>query len=397
MRTWAARIGYLSLSILPIVLLTKELSARRFPGRFVYPQHFYLFATLFHWQEGLFVGLVVALIGLVAVRVANRWLRFAIYFPIIFWTMWLVIWASVRSRLAFQISPRYAVALLMHPSAIDAVGIDRTTFYAVVVGSIALIIVLSILGTWLTRLITARFASFCAVLMLAIFLAVHVPVRAYVTHHVNRGQYAVLALDDWAAFPSRTEYLVPGARADRPTLPNLEDPKRTRAYIEWIKHPPALEIPRKIDILWIMIEGFRADAVDEKATPYLWAHADEFQLKLDRNHWSGGNSTQFGLFAMFSGLSGYHLQTVMRAGAHLPLFDLLAHNGYRVRVAQGNYFEFAQFLSLFPPSVVIERVRRGAATDRDIQMVNRLLDDMKSRSAAPSCDIVTFDATHWPF
>ena len=100
MRTWAARIGYLSLSILPIVLLTKELSARRFPGRFVYPHHFYLFAFLFHWQEGLFVGLVVAFIGLVAVRVANRWLRFAIYFPIIFWTMWLVIWASVRSRLS---------------------------------------------------------------------------------------------------------------------------------------------------------------------------------------------------------------------------------------------------------------------------------------------------------
>ena len=397
MRTWAARLGYLFVSVLPIVLLTKELSARRLPGRFVYPDYFYLFALLFHLQEGLFVGLTLTLVGLIAVRLANHWLRFAIYFPIVFWIVWLVTWASVRSRLAFQISPSYALALVTHPGAIDAVGLQRVPFYAVVVFSVALMIAVSIFGAWLTRLIRPGFASFCAVLVLAIFLAVHVPVRAYVTHHVNRGQYAVLALDDWAAFPLRTEYLIPAARVGRPTLPNLEDQKRTLAYIEWIKHPLAVEIPRKIDMLWIMVEGFRADAIDEKATPYLWAHANEFQLKLDRNHWSGGNSTQFGLFALFSGLSGYHLQTFMRAGAHLPLFDLLAHNRYRVRIAQGNYFEFGQFLSLFPPSVVIERVRRGAATDRDIQMVNRLLEDMKSRSAHPSCDIVTFDATHWPF
>ena len=112
MRTWAARLGYLFVSVLPIVLLTKELSARRLPGRFVYPDYFYLFALLFHLQEGLFVGLTLTLVGLIAVRLANHWLRFAIYFPIVFWIVWLVIWASVRSRLALAFlisSPRQSV------------------------------------------------------------------------------------------------------------------------------------------------------------------------------------------------------------------------------------------------------------------------------------------------
>jgi membrane-anchored protein YejM (alkaline phosphatase superfamily) len=398
MAAWPARIGFFLLPALPVFMLTKELSARRFPGRFIYPDYFGFFKFLFHLQEGLLVGLIVAVAGLAAARIANRWVRFAIYFPVSLWVAWLVVWAIVRAAFTMELSPRYAIALLIQPSAISGVGLERTFFYTVIAISFGLIFAMSILGTWLSRRVTVPVAHRVALLLLILFLFVHVPVRAYIVYHVNRERHAVLALDDWSPVALRSEYLIPGIRARRASLPNLEKDNRTRAYMNWIKHVPKPEIPRKIDMVWITIEAFRADAISEKTTPYLWSHADEFQLKLDRNHWSGGNASQFGLFSMFSGISGYHLQTFIREGIPIPFLNLLAQNGYRIRVADRGYFKFAQFPSVFfPPGTLTGKAHGRSPEKADASMTDALLEDMNARSPGPSIDIIPFDATHWPF
>ena len=394
---WFGKISYLLLAFLPVIILTKELSARKFPGRFIYPDYFGLFKFLFHLQEALLVGLVVALAGMLVARITNRWLRFAIYCPIWLWVIWLCVWAMVRARFMMQLSPRYVISLLVQPSAITGVGLQPSFFYTVVGTSFAIIFAMAIVGAFLSRRVGTQYAGRVALLSLGIFVLVHVPVRAYVALHINRGQYAVLALDDWSPITLRSEYLFPGLRARRPTLPNLENGARTQAYVEWAKNRPLAEIPRKVDIVWIVIEAFRADAISEKATPYLWSHADEFQLKLDRNHWSGGNASQFGLFSMFTGLSGYHLQTFIRERVRMPFFSFLEKNGYRTRIAQRSYFKFANFSLLLPASIASGRARAVNADDSDARMIDALLEDMNSRPSGFATDIVTFNATHWPF
>ena len=394
---WLARISYFLLLVLPVILLTKELSARRFPGQFFYPDYFGLFKFLYHLQEALLIGMIVAFTGILAARVPSRLLRFACYLPISTWVVWLVVWAIVRAAFMMELSPQYVIELLVRPTSIHAVGLSPSSFYPVLIVSVAIVITISVAGVYLSRRITVRFADAVALFFLGVFLVVHVPVRAYVAYHVNRGQHAVLGLDDWSPISLRTEYVMPGLRERRPTLPNLEETARTRAYLEWIKVRPVHQIPRKFNIVWIVIEACRADAISEQVTPYLWSHAKEFQLKLDRNHWSGGNATQFGLFSMFTGISGYHLPTFKREGVRIPFFTLLEQNGYRVRLGKRRYFRFTQFQSLLPDSILSGRAEGATFAQTDAAMTEALLVDMNLRPAAPSVDIVTFDATHWPF
>jgi membrane-anchored protein YejM (alkaline phosphatase superfamily) len=101
----------------------------------------------------------------------------------------------------------------------------------------------------------------------------------------------------------------PRARAARCSKENnnqIHSGQRDSDYVEYMRHLSVPQIPHKIDIVWIVVESFRADAIDENMAPYLWNHRDDFQLKLNQNHWSGGNCSQFGLFSMFTGVSGYH-------------------------------------------------------------------------------------------
>lgn len=391
------RIAYWLLPVLPVPILIRELSAKKFPIHLGFAPHFRNFLTLFHYQEALFVALILAVIGLVAARLSIRWIRFTIYLPITLWAVWITFWAFVRARFMIQLSPRYALDVLIHPSAVAGVGLNPAWFYPEVAILFAIIFGLAFAGAWLSGKITTRFALRVALIYLALFLIVHIPVRAYVVHYVNRGQRAVMAMDDWTPLPLRTEFLIPGLRAQRVSLPNLETAAHTKAYVNWVKHRPASEIPRKLDIVWIVVESFRADAISEQTTPYLWKHADDFQVKLDRNHWSGGNASQFGLFSIFVATSGYHLQTFLREGVYVPFFDLLTQNGYRVRIANRHYFdEFGSFKSFFRPSMPGAEMY-GAPDEADLKMTDALLADMDSRPQAPALDVVTFDATHWTF
>src|ERR1700736_4641317 len=145
---WPARIGYLLFVLLPVPLLRRELLASRFPGGFVYPPHFRRYSALFHDQEALFVGLIFAVVGLIATRVANRWLRFALFLPFCLWAMWLTVWAFVRSAFMIQLSPWYVLDLVIHPSAIAGVGINPTLFYPEIAGFFAILFATAAAGAW---------------------------------------------------------------------------------------------------------------------------------------------------------------------------------------------------------------------------------------------------------
>jgi membrane-anchored protein YejM (alkaline phosphatase superfamily) len=397
MSAWRVRLGYLLFLIAPVAILTKALASKRFPGWFIYPDYFGLFKFLFHLQEALLVGLIVAAIALLTTRVARVWLRFLVYLPISLAVVWFIVWAAVRAAFTIELSPSYAAQILIDPSSVRAVGLSPTLFYPEVALLFLVIFAVAAAGEYLSGRIGIPFANRVALLFLGIFLLVHIPVRAYVAYHVNCGQRAVLALDDWTPLALRTEYLLPGLREHRPALPNLEDPNRTRAYIDWMKKTSMPPIPHQFDIVWIIIESFRADAMSERATPYLWSHASEFQIKLDRNHWSSGNATKFGVFSMLTGISAYHLPTFIHQRLPSPFLNLLAQNGYRIRIAKENYFQYGGLRSFFPASSVSAKMRDAAADETDTEMMNALLTDRNKRTPAPSLDIVTFDATHWPF
>jgi membrane-anchored protein YejM (alkaline phosphatase superfamily) len=114
-------------------------------------------------------------------------------------------------------------------------------------------------------------------------------------------------------------------------------------------------IPRRRNLLWINVESFRFDAVDERVMPRLSAYRDRFQIKLDRRHWSGGNATPWGIFSMLTGLSGYQFKDFQWAGMKDPFLVLLSKNGYRLRVANKDHIDAAGLAWLFPAGTVSSR------------------------------------------
>lgn len=393
----ALKIAAIIFPLLIAPLLIRELALKRFPIHLGSAPNFKVFLFLSHIQEGLFVALILAAAGWIAGRMRNGWLRFLIHLPVLVGAVWLTVWALVRAEFSVLLSPRYVLDVCLHPPMVVGAGLDPVLFYPEVTGICVFVIVLAVAGTWLSGKIPSRFAGWVALAYLAFFLAVHLPVRAYVTYYTNRSNRSVLAMDDWSPLPLRSESLIPGLRRPRPTLPNKEDSARTSAYLKWLKARPPSEIPEKYDILWFAIESFRADAMGEETTPYLWQHRQEFQIRLDRNHWSGGNATQFGLFSIFTGLNGYHLKDLLHARIEVPFFALLQENKYRVRLANERYFDGAgSFKQFFAASLPREQIP-GIGEEVDREMVDRLLADMKTRPNQPAADIVTFGATHWPY
>ncbi len=80
------------------------------------------------------------------------------------------------------------------------------------------------------------------------------------------------------------------------------------------------------NVLWILVDALRPDAIDPVATPSLAAFRDAGQDFA--NHWSGGNSSRMGLFSMFYGLPSTYWQSFYDIQRPPVLLDQFRRRGF---------------------------------------------------------------------
>ena len=80
------------------------------------------------------------------------------------------------------------------------------------------------------------------------------------------------------------------------------------------------------NVLWILIDALRPDAIDRVTSPTLAAFRDGGQDFAD--HWSGGNSSRMGLFSMFYGLPSTYWQSFYDLQRPPVLMDEFRRQGY---------------------------------------------------------------------
>ena len=393
-----ARVGYAAwLMAIAALTVTALAGSRTFAGHYARPELFRFFRVLFYAQQGLFVALLVALAGWLGLRLRRRPARVALYLLPLALLAWLAVWGIVHARFGIRLSLDYVGELLSTSGSSTAVGLSPGEFVR-----LALLTVLAIAGLAIAIERTAWVAggSFTRRVVAVsglLFLPLHLAVRAYIAYHIAHNQRAVLALDDGSALPLRSESLIPGLRRGRLTLPNLSDPARTSAYLRWAKRVPQDPVPQPLDVLWIVIESFRADAIGPKTTPYLFAHREEFQIRLDRNHWSGGNATRAGVFSMFSGVAAYHANEFREAGVTFPIMRLLARSGYRVRIGKATYFNFGDLRPFVPPEALLAQQDPLPYVAGDLAMVQSFFADLAEPVGQHRFDVLAFESTHWPY
>lgn len=90
------------------------------------------------------------------------------------------------------------------------------------------------------------------------------------------------------------------------------------------------------NVLWIVVDALRPDAIDDAATPALAAFRRESLAFAD--HWSGGNSSRMGAFSMFYGLPSTYFQSFYSAGRAPVLMEALRAQGYELMAASASGF-----------------------------------------------------------
>ena len=398
-RRWLWAVAYVAFVLAVAGLFEASLNLVRVRGGFTYPPAFQLFRALFYVQFGLFGGVLVS--GLLYLLPRERVpliVRTLIFFTFFFWGVWLFIWGLVQRSYGVILTGDVVFELFTNPVAAAAMGLESREFAWIATCSLSLVALLTTVSLVLAPRVEAkvrRTVFFCAI---ALFLIFHIPVRAYFVYNINRDKHVVLVYDDCAPFPLRTERLVPGLPRDRFTLPNLKDDKRTKRYFDFTKGMQMPAIPARRNILWIVVESLRFDAVDERVMPRLWAHRDQFQVRLNRHHWSSGNATQFGNFSMLTGLSGYHYPFVLRTRTSDPFLVLLARNGYSLRVGNKDYYQFGRLFALFPPETLLINTGADSLIKKDIRVVDLYLEQRAARDPnTPALDLLPLDSTHWPY
>src|SRR5437870_4107809 len=156
---------------------------------------------------------------------------------------------------------------------------------------------------------------------------------------------------------------------------------------------------RRPNIVWIVLDSWRADTFTPENTPEMWRLGLRSQVFL--HHVSGGNSTRNGIFTMFYGLHGSYWQSVLAERSGPVLFARLKELGYRLRILSSSSLTFPEFrrtvfVDLAPD---IRDAFSGASADvKDRQLVEAL--DAFSAEAGPDQPFFAFlflDSPHAPY
>jgi hypothetical protein len=254
---------YLALVFAVTGLIAFSLMLVRVRGGFAYPPVFSLFEYLFPIQFGLLAGAILAALLYLLPDSRLPWAVRSLFFATFYLLfLWVFVWGLVQRALGIELTLGTIRELFTSRAQLAAVGLGSLEWGLVFGVSFIIVTALTAFSNKLGYLADGRLRRRVCLVLIASFAIVHVVVRTYFVYHLNRHHYVVLAYDDCAPFPLRSEQLVTGLRLDRIALPNFESEGRTAQYLNYLRALQMPAIPRRRNILWINIESFRFDAVD---------------------------------------------------------------------------------------------------------------------------------------
>lgn len=153
------------------------------------------------------------------------------------------------------------------------------------------------------------------------------------------------------------------------------------------------------NVLWILLDGWRADQFNPETTPRMWEFSRGAQVF--SKHVSGGNSTRFGVFSMFYGLHGTYWRPFLNEARGPVLIDKFKEAGYRFRILSSAPLDYPEFKKTVFSGVlpdVRDQMPGATAADRDAAMVREFTSFLDG--AVPGerfFSFLFFDTSHNPF
>jgi membrane-anchored protein YejM (alkaline phosphatase superfamily) len=171
----------------------------------------------------------------------------------------------------------------------------------------------------------------------------------------------------------------------------------TQARLHYPLKPVTWEKPaRPLNIVWLVVESWRWDMLDPEIMPAAWAFAR--QATRFTRHYSGGNATRMGMFALFYGLSGNYWFPMLDERRGPVLMKVLQEQGYQLSLydsAEFSYPELDKTLFADLPAEQLHEPTDSTNWERDRSNVTELLKFIGQRDPAkPFMTFLFFNGTH---
>jgi uncharacterized protein len=155
------------------------------------------------------------------------------------------------------------------------------------------------------------------------------------------------------------------------------------------------------NILILLVESWRADALDSVVTPQLYAFTRDASWFLD--HFSSGNSTRSGVFPLFYGIHSTYWTAVKANNVriHNPvLIDALEENGYTFGIFAKSNFKRHKIKDAVFRDIDVQESFKGTTQDaNDRDMTEQMFAFMAQQHAShkPFFSFAFYKSTHYPY
>jgi hypothetical protein len=281
----------------------------------------------------------------------------------------------------------------------DASADTIATFIAIALAFVALQSALWFAAT--RESVGARFAKLRSVRAAAagfgLFLALALAERA--TYAFSYAVHRNSVLETANAFPL---YLPTRARNVTRAL-GIQSPadavalEASRGVIDYPLQPVQRVPHRSYNVVWLVSESLRADALDPEIMPA----TTEFAKRALRfhQHYSGGNNTRMGMFSMFYGLYGGYWFAFQEQERSPLLVDTLIDDSYQMQLRTSARFTYPEFNETIFARIPRKELHEGDAGlmgwQNDRENVGALVDFMDKRDPArPFFAFMFFESPH---
>ncbi len=177
----------------------------------------------------------------------------------------------------------------------------------------------------------------------------------------------------------------------------LRDPRH--AQLLYPLHPLRCQSPHRPNVLMVVLESLRHDALTPQLMPHTSALAQD--ARVFDHHFSTGNATRYGLFGLLYGLPGGYWPSMLDEQRGSQLFQVLGQQGYDLHL----YGSAPMYSPEFDRTVfadVRDQLHQGPSAlksdGRDRAIVGALQQDIRASQAAdhPWFGFVFLDSTHAP-
>ncbi|BAI80614.1 conserved hypothetical protein [Deferribacter desulfuricans SSM1] len=178
---------------------------------------------------------------------------------------------------------------------------------------------------------------------------------------------------------------------------NFKVKKSTLKYPQTEIVAPDVDKTTLPNILVIAIDSYRFDMLNPRNSPNIYNFSKNSLVF--QNHYSGGNSTRFGIFSLFYGLYGYWWHDFLANRQSPVLISTLKKMGYKFKILSATSLTFPEFRKTvfldIPESIEddfgkrFDRVQRESALVESFKKFRELHNDN-----SPYFSFIFFDAPH---